>query len=184
MSPEQREEIKQQLMSGMTQTQIAKKYNLSKQAVSLLNKHHLHLEKEEYGLAKRVRKSLKGSPEVWGRQNWKYATALLQRQGLIFSRKRQNSKKTGYEWSLKRTDIHWPDVCPILGLTLDYFAETRQENSPSFDRIDNTIGYEAGNVQIISWRANRIKNDGTAEEHYKIADFLQHYHCKSSIKNV
>lgn len=66
----------------------------------------------------------------------------------------------------------WPEYCPILGIKLDYETNGRQENSPSFDRLDPTKGYISGNVQIISWRANRIKNDGSAEEHQKIANYL------------
>jgi hypothetical protein len=90
-----------------------------------------------------------------------------------FTRKKQNSKQTGWEWLVKFHEINWPTHCPILGLEIDYFTEIRKENSASFDRIDNSKGYVKGNVHIISWRANRIKNDGTAEEHRKIADYLE-----------
>lgn len=86
--------------------------------------------------------------------------------------KRANAKLAGYSWAVPFEELEWPDYCPILGIELDYFAETRQENSPSFDQISPSKGYVSGNVQIISWRANRIKNDGTAEEHRKIADYL------------
>ena len=64
------------------------------------------------------------------------------------------------------------DVQRLLGIELDYFAEVRKEASASFDRVDNTKGYIPGNVLVISWRANRIKNDGTAQEHRQIADFI------------
>jgi hypothetical protein len=40
------------------------------------------------------------------------------------------------------------------------------------DRIIPEEGYVAGNVNVVSYRANRIKNDGTAEEHLKIADWM------------
>jgi hypothetical protein len=58
-------------------------------------------------------------------------------------------------------------------MELDYFSDSRTENSVTFDRIDPSKDYISGNVVIISWRANRIKNDGTAEEHQKIADFIK-----------
>ena len=74
--------------------------------------------------------------------------------------------------SLKYSDLNWPEYCPVLGIKLDYFASDRQENSPSFDRTNPKLGYIKGNVKIISWRANRIKNDGTAEEHIQIANYL------------
>lgn len=70
-----------------------------------------------------------------------------------------------------------PDYCPMLGMELNYHGvgdgnATRSDNSPSMDRIDSNIGYEKGNLQIISWRANRIKNDSTPEELLKIAKYM------------
>lgn len=92
-----------------------------------------------------------------------------------FIRKRQNAKRGKWEWLLSPTDITYPTHCPMLGIELDWFSEFKQENSPSFDRVDSTKGYIPGNVLICSWRANRIKNDGTASELRKIADFLDKY---------
>lgn len=43
----------------------------------------------------------------------------------------------------------------------------------SLDRIDIHKGYIPGNIAIISYRANNIKNDGTWEKHQKIADFIK-----------
>lgn len=71
-----------------------------------------------------------------------------------------------------------PDVCPILGIPLNYDGTagegwTRKDDSPSIDRIDSSIGYTEDNIQIISWRANRIKNDSTPEELFKLATYMQ-----------
>lgn len=90
-----------------------------------------------------------------------------------FRSKKYNALVGGYEWDVDFGDIEFPQCCPILGIELDYWADTRQENSVSFDRLDNSKGYVTGNVIIVSWRANRIKNDGTAEEHKKIYEFMQ-----------
>lgn len=70
-----------------------------------------------------------------------------------------------------------PDVCPILGLELNYHGTgieggSKRESSPSIDQLIPGGGYTIDNIAIMSWRANRIKNDGTAEEHMKIANFL------------
>lgn len=90
-----------------------------------------------------------------------------------FEVKGQNVRTSGREFTAHLSDLSVPLVCPVLGIPLDYFAESNKaENYPTFDRIDNNLGYVPGNVHIISWRANRIKNDGTAAEHRRIADYL------------
>lgn len=115
----------------------------------------------------------------YGRETFQHITEISEAFSRAFSRKKQNAKASGWEWELLPSDLDIPTHCPILGLELDWFAEVRQENSPSFDRLNTNIGYVRGNVQVISWRANRIKNNGTAEEHRKIADFLENL-AKSS----
>lgn len=90
-----------------------------------------------------------------------------------FRAKKANALTAGHEWTIEFGDIEFPKVCPILGIELDYWADKVQENSVSFDRLDSTKGYVKGNVIIVSWRANRIKNNGTAEEHKKIYEFMQ-----------
>lgn len=69
-----------------------------------------------------------------------------------------------------------PYECPVLGMPLDFSTKgegfTRNEYSPSIDRIDPSRGYEPGNCAIISWRANRVKNDGTATEHKLIYEWM------------
>lgn len=94
---------------------------------------------------------------------------------LKFRRKKQNAKNGKWEFTIDFWDLVWPTHCPILGLELLYSSpfDVRADASVSFDRIDSTKGYIPGNVQVLSWRANRIKNDGTAEEHQKIADFMR-----------
>jgi hypothetical protein len=70
-------------------------------------------------------------------------------------------------------EIEWHIVCPVLGIELNYFnTERMQDNSPTFDRIDSSKGYVPGNVCVISWKANRIKNDGSAEEHRLVSNYM------------
>lgn len=92
-----------------------------------------------------------------------------------FRKKKANAIRNGIEFTVDFGELTFPTHCPILGIELDYFTEKMQENSISFDRINPQKGYVSGNVVIISWRANRIKNDGTADEHQKIADFLYQF---------
>lgn len=100
------------------------------------------------------------------------ADPIKKAQLLRLHRKKQDSKKKGICFDLKYPDLDWPEYCPVLGLKLNYQADSREESSPSFDRVNSDLGYIKENVRIISWRANRIKNDGTEEEHRKIADYI------------
>ena len=107
----------------------------------------------------------------WNDQEWR-KSAIYAAMREKFKNKKAHCYK--HEFSISFGDLVFPTHCPILGIELDYFSQDgRQENSPSFDRIDPLKGYIKGNVAVISWRANRIKNDGTAEEHEKIAKFMR-----------
>lgn len=152
--------IKTNIDNGKTLLAIAAELNMTKANVSRIVCTYLpEYRKENRPIDKKIPRTVQSD--------------LIRTQHLRFCRKRQNARHTGYEWNLKFEDITWPTHCPILGLELDYFADSRQENSVSFDRLDSTKGYCKGNVVIVSWRANRIKNDGTLEEHKKIVQYLE-----------
>lgn len=55
-------------------------------------------------------------------------------------------------------------LCPILRIPLHLYGAPRCDNTPSIDRIDNSKGYIKGNVQIISWKANRMKAEATLQD--------------------
>lgn len=77
------------------------------------------------------------------------------------------AKKMGMEFNLSLEDIVIPTHCPLLGIELVNNLGSnngRQENSPSLDRIDSSKGYIKGNVWVVSWRANRIKNNASTSE--------------------
>lgn len=176
-TPEKIHELEQKLVAGETLQACADFFQVSKQRVGQIKKRHLaHLQGGSFGLSLRTQQRATGKRELllkkYNRKTWITTSALEAAQASSFRRKKGNVSKTDWEFTVQMSDIEWPTHCPILGLELDWFAESAQENSPSYDRIDHTKGYTPGNVAIMSWRANRIKNDGTAEEHRKIADWL------------
>ena len=161
--------IKTMGLEGKRMPDIAKHYGVSRQRIKQVLLRYIPDWHERYGgVVIKQKKAIKWK-EKWG---LKVDTDLYREQRTKFNRKRANATRVGFTWTIKFGDLEWPRYCPILGLELDYFAESRKEESPSFDRINNNLGYEKDNVIIISWRANRIKNDGTSSEHRKIADFL------------
>lgn len=69
------------------------------------------------------------------------------------------AKKTGTPFSIPRSEIETPDVCPVLGIALVYGSGKLQASSPSLDRRVPELGYTSGNVTTISHRANTLKNN-------------------------
>jgi hypothetical protein len=92
----------------------------------------------------------------------------------LLSAAKSRAKKKNIAFELTYEDIVIPDTCPILGIPL-FFSERgkgRGDNTPSPDRLDPSLGYTKDNVRIISWRANKLKSNGTAEEHRLIAEWM------------
>lgn len=88
---------------------------------------------------------------------------------LVWTQAKQRSKKLGLAFLLTLKDLpDVPEFCPVLPwLRLRWHIGEgigRLADSPSLDRIDNTKGYEPGNVRWISWRANELKSDATVQE--------------------
>lgn len=96
-------------------------------------------------------------------------------EAVIYRTVRGRAKQLGIAFNLTREDIVIPDVCPVLGIPMLKGIGKMQESSPSVDRHIPALGYTKGNIQIMSMRANRIKNDGTAEEHEKIAKYMRNF---------
>lgn len=85
---------------------------------------------------------------------------------------KERATKKSIEFSIKKEDIIIPDVCPILGIPLIFGDKDNYEQSPSLDRINNSRGYSKDNIQVISKKANSMKNSGTPEELLKMADWI------------
>lgn len=84
---------------------------------------------------------------------------------------RKRAKKNGIEFSLKEEDFTPVYFCPLLPRIKFNFSndEKSRSSSMSLDRIDPTKGYVKDNVQLISLKANRIKNNATLEEFEEMA---------------
>ena len=171
------EAIAQAGREGQTYQQIGEKYGVTRERIRQVVRKYIKDWDETHG--RNTRRQIKEDTltekrrKKWGVHRDLIDEDLYHAQRLKFAGKKANAKRCGWKWELSFGDLEWPTHCPILGIELDYFAEGRQENSPSFDQLDAGKGYIVGNVQIVSWRANRIKNNGTAEEHQRIADYMR-----------
>ena len=86
---------------------------------------------------------------------------------LMYSRAKARAKLKNIEFTISKEHIIIPDKCPLLEVPFSNTytnPEDPVDYVPSLDRIDNTKGYIPGNVWVISFKANRMKNTATHEE--------------------
>ena len=93
----------------------------------------------------------------------------------ILHRTKLRAKKRNLDFNIDESDIIIPSKCPILEVPLVIGTKGSYEYSPSIDRIDNNKGYIKGNIQIISKKANSMKNSATTEELIKFCKNVLRY---------
>lgn len=81
----------------------------------------------------------------------------------MYNTTKSRAKAKGVPFDIEITDIVIPDFCPVLGIPLESSGKIT-DNTPSIDKLVPTLGYVKGNINVISFKANRIKNDSTPEE--------------------
>ena len=102
--------------------------------------------------------------------------SVHQRKMRAVNSARQNARKHGREFAIAVADLHWPDVCPVLGIRLNYGKSTNgllSYDTPSLDRHDHAKGYVKGNVVVMSWRANMLKRDASLDEIAMLFEYLR-----------
>lgn len=79
------------------------------------------------------------------------------------------------EFSIEVSDIVIPLVCPYFNVP---FIPLDRNWGYSLDRIDSSKGYIKGNIQVISSRANTMKNNATKEELIQFAEGVLRLHSQ------
>ena len=80
----------------------------------------------------------------------------------LYAKLKSSAKKRNIQFELTVQDLYqidFPITCPVLGIPLHWNIGEAKEDSYSFDRIDSTKGYTFDNLEIISLKANRAKNN-------------------------
>lgn len=99
------------------------------------------------------------------RKSWRN---LDPRKRLLQQCKNRANRKN-IEFDLSINDIDVPEICPYLEVPFVMGIKGDYQYTYSLDRIDNSKGYIKGNVQVISMKANSMKNSATKEELIKFA---------------
>lgn len=85
------------------------------------------------------------------------------------------------EHTITVNDIVMVEVCPVLGIPL--VIGGNQWNSPTLDRIRNSLGYVPGNVWVISGLANSMKSYSTSEQRVLFAIWIIKTHTRNLLKH-
>lgn len=91
----------------------------------------------------------------------------------LLKRAQERARKHDLPFTITKADVVVPVACPILGLVLQRGDGLVQDCSPTLDRILPELGYVPGNVVVISYRANRIKNDASLDELRALVAWMQ-----------
>lgn len=92
----------------------------------------------------------------------------------MIRRARTRATKKGIDFDLSVSDITpLPELCPVFGEPLRISIVHQDPWAYSLDRIDNGKGYVRGNVVVMSYRANRLKNDGSVEDFEAIIKWMR-----------
>ena len=94
-------------------------------------------------------------------------------QWSLFRNAKGRSKRYNLPFTLKIEDIVIPEFCPVLGIKLRKASGKMDDFSPTLDRLNPKLGYTKENICVMSNRANRMKSNGSIEEHEKVAKFMR-----------
>jgi hypothetical protein len=83
------------------------------------------------------------------------------------------AKKNGKPFTIIRTDVVIPEFCPVLGIRLEKGKGKVCDTSPSLDCIVPELGYVPGNIAVMSFRANTIKQNATVAELDAVSAWLK-----------
>jgi hypothetical protein len=105
------------------------------------------------------------------RQDFEYRLRML------LNASKQRAKLNDREHNINVEDIKaiYPadGRCPIFGIKLQFNKAGFRDSSPSIDRIDSTKGYTRDNIQVISWKANRIKGASSLQDLEMMVAYLK-----------
>ena len=94
-------------------------------------------------------------------------------QAYMLQHIKSRTKRLGIICTITETDILIPEYCPVfpwIALTIN--NGKLGASSATVDRIDPELGYIPGNIQVMSHKANAMKQNATTKELKAFADWV------------
>ena len=93
----------------------------------------------------------------------------------IWIEARNRARSQNLPFDIDPEDCQIPEFCPVLGISLTAKGKgTKSDSTPTLDKVDPSKGYVKGNVNIISWKANRLKSNCSDPEVFEsIASYIR-----------
>ena len=89
------------------------------------------------------------------------------------ARRRARIRGLPFDRAIEATLIAYPPKkCACCGKVFGYEVHSATRDRPTLDRMDNALGYILGNVEVICFRCNWIKNDAAVEELMLIMSYM------------
>lgn len=82
----------------------------------------------------------------------------------MYANAKKRAKDQGVPFEILLSDLTIPSHCPLLGIPLIKGTKHYTDSSPTLDKIIPSLGYIKNNIQVISMRANRIKDNASFQE--------------------
>lgn len=108
----------------------------------------------------------------WQRQ---YYEQNLTKQLYNRAATRARNQKLDFTLTLEHVEhlVETTPVCPVLGIPFEVGMAKSIPGSRSLDRRGNEPFYADSNTCLISWRANKLKGDGTLEEFEALVRYMK-----------
>ena len=125
--------------------------------------------------------------EGWNKTRSKEDGAKWQRQwrsdnpqGNLVILARARAKARSLPCTITVATLVWPTHCPIFGMELDYNKtppgerqHAKRDAFPTLDRKVPALGYVPGNVFVLSYKANRLKQDSSIEQLEALLSYMK-----------
>jgi hypothetical protein len=86
---------------------------------------------------------------------------------------RHRAKIGNLPFNITASDFEIPIFCPAIGIRLELGNGKLHDASPTLERIVPELGYVKGNIAVISYKANRMKNNSSLIELENLTEWLR-----------